>query len=276
MVAAWRQASGIALSLHDLLALQQAAAHRVRQRPAAHRSGVIPSRKSGSGMDLREIRAFVPGDDLRRMDPSATARTGKPHIRALYEDRDDITLLIADFRAPMLWGTGQALRSVRAAHHLANAGWQAVARHGAVGLVAVDAQGTHTSLPGGGDRHMATLCCVLAERHNAALSDAQQDSAPLTQALALAAGTTPAGARVILATAPDGWQDAQPAMARLARGRQFDVVLIVDPLEVRPPDRPMPVVHDGTPVMARMEPPDLEAMMAQISALGAVAHRLDP
>ncbi len=70
----------------------------------------MASRHPGSGMDLREIRAYVPGDDPRRMDPSASARTGVPHVRALHEDRDDITLLIADLRGPMLWGTGDALR----------------------------------------------------------------------------------------------------------------------------------------------------------------------
>ena len=125
-------APGIRLTAAELLALRDQAPDRGRHRPLTRRAGAVPARTPGAGMDLREIRAYVAGDDPRRLDPAATARTGHPHIRSLHEDRDDTILLVADFRAPMLWGTGAALRSVRAARHLAQAGWRVTGRGGSV------------------------------------------------------------------------------------------------------------------------------------------------
>lgn len=90
-------APGLRLSVAELMALRPPP-RSPRQRPASRRPGAIPARIAGQGMDLREIRAFAEGDDLRRIDPSATARTGQVHVRSFHEDRDDSTLLIADFR----------------------------------------------------------------------------------------------------------------------------------------------------------------------------------
>ncbi|WP_265502179.1 DUF58 domain-containing protein [Paracoccus beibuensis] len=270
--AGWRTAPGIRLAGQDLLALRDAAAGR-QPRPATRRAGTLPSRRAGSGMDLREIRAYVPGDDPRRMDPSATARTGTPHIRALHEDRDDVTVLIADFRAPMLWGTGDSLRSVRGARYLAGAGWAAVARQGAVGLVV--AGGGAASLPTGqGDSQMSAICAMLAERHAAALNG--PDQPPLTQGLLLAERMAPRGARVVLATAPDAWHDAEPALARLAKGRRVEVALILDPLEVSPPPRPLPVDCTGRVQLARIAAAETAPQLARLAGLGAIPREVAP
>lgn len=106
---------GIRLEAADLMALRDEAVAPNRVRPATRKPGAVAAKPPGAGMDLREIRVFSEGDDARRIDASATARTGTPHIRSFHEDRDDSLLLIADFRPAMLWGTGDALRSVRAA-----------------------------------------------------------------------------------------------------------------------------------------------------------------
>ncbi|MFN3278129.1 MAG: DUF58 domain-containing protein [Paracoccus hibiscisoli] len=273
MVGAWRSAPGIALTLEALL--DQRAPRGSAARPAARRAGVRPSRHAGSGMDLREIRAYVVGDDPRRLDPSATARTGVPHIRALHEDRDDITLLIADLRRPMLWGTGTTLRSVRGALHLAALGWQAIARQGAVGLVTVCGSGAHLLPPTTGEGQMLTLCRMLADRHAGALAGGSQ-TGPLTEALSLAARAAPSGAHVILATAPDGWLGAEAALTRLARGRRLEVALILDPLELTPPPRAMPVRQGATARMLRLAPADLDAQTDRLTAMGAAATRIAP
>lgn len=271
----WRQAPGIRLDAQDLLALRDEAYGAARHRPATRRAGVAPSRLPGSGMDLREIRAYVPGDDPRRMDPSATARTGRPHVRALHEDRDDITLLIADFRPAMLWGTGPQLRSVAAARHLAHAGWQAVARQGAVGLVAMGAGQVLSIPPGAGDAQMAAICTMMADRHRAALDDPGPDL-PLTEALALAARLAPPGARILLATVPDGCAGADALLTRLARGRRLEIALMLDPLDVSPPARAMPVALEGRPLVARLAPVDLGDHITRLAAMGATALKVAP
>ena len=253
----WRSAPGIALTLEALVDLQAGQGVMPRQRPMARRAGVMASRHPGSGMDLREIRAYV------------------PHVRALHEDRDDITLLIADLRGPMLWGTGDALRSVRGALHLAGLGWQAVARQGAVGLIVAEGAGARVLPPATGAGHMLTLCRLLVDRHAAALAD-PPGTAPLTEALSLAARTAPTGAHVVLATLPDGWQGADAALSRLARGRRVEVALILDPLETAPPARPLPVRQGGATRLLRLQPADLGGQTDRLAAMGAVARRVEP
>ncbi|MBU3028723.1 DUF58 domain-containing protein [Paracoccus sp. XHP0099] len=225
-------------------------------------------------MDLREIRAYVPGDDPRRLDPSATARTGQPHIRSLHEDRDDTTLLIADFRTPMLWGTGAALRSVRGARHLARAGWQAVQRGGSVAGLTVSGAGLAELAAGTGDAHMAEIARMLALQHDRALIDPALPA--LTEALAHAARLAPPGGRVILATAPGGWQMAEAALARLARRRRLTVALMLDEAEIAPPAGVLAISDGHASRLARMALPDLSAETARLAALGATPVEVQP
>ncbi|SCY95534.1 Protein of unknown function DUF58 [Paracoccus tibetensis] len=267
---AWQVAKGIRLDADELLALREALPGSGKAE-AARRSGAIPSRQQGSGMDLREIRAYVPGDDPRRLDPAATARTGRPHVRALNEDRDDVTLLIADFRPAMLWGTADAMRSVRAAQHLALMGWQAVQRRGTVGLVIAEASGARSVAAAAGDAQMATLCRMLAHRHAEALA-AGQAVASLAEALALPHRLAPPGARVTLATLPGGWAGAEDQLARLARGRRLDVALILDPVEVAPPAFALPVEHGGLQRLARLRGARLSDHTDRLRELGAAGR----
>lgn len=266
---------GIRLTGAELLALRDEIAGPARHRPATRRAGAAPARLAGAGMDLREIRAYVPGDDPRRLDPAATARTGQPHIRSLHEDRDDTTLLIADFRAPMLWGTGAALRSVRGARHLARAGWLAAARGGTIAGVTLSEAGTAGLSGGAGDRQMAAIAQFLADCHARALADpAPPDmtgtisAGMLTEALARAARLAPAGGQVILATAPGAWQPAEAALARLARRRIVTVALILDEAEAVPPTLPLAIGDGHSSRLARLSRPDLAAETGRLAALG--------
>ncbi|RJE83514.1 DUF58 domain-containing protein [Paracoccus onubensis] len=230
-------------------------------------------------MDLREIRAYVAGDDPRRIDPAATARTGHPHIRSLHEDRDDTTLLIADFRAPMLWGTGTALRSVRGAYHLARAGWQAVLRGGSVAALTVTGDGL-AELPGAaGDQHMAGIAKLLALQHDRALNDGASGNPgrpPLAEALARAARLAPAGGRVLLATAPGEWRDAEAALSRLARRRTVTIALMLDEIECTPPRGVLAVSDGRASRLARLALPDLAGECARLRAIGTRPAEVQP
>ena len=172
-------------------------------------------------------------------------------------------------------GTGDALRSVRGALHLAGLGWQAVARQGAVGLIVAEGAGVRVLPPATGAGHMLTLCRLLVDRHAAALAD-PPGTAPVTEALSLAARTAPTGAHVVLATLPDGWQGADAALSRLARGRRVEVALILDPLETAPPARPLPVRQGGATRLLRLQPADLGGQTDRLAAMGAVARRVEP
>ncbi len=65
--------------------------------------GLVP----GPGTELGEARPYYPGDDVRRMDWSVTARTTHPHIRQTVADRELETWLVADLSASVDFGTAR-------------------------------------------------------------------------------------------------------------------------------------------------------------------------
>ena len=63
--------------------------------------GLIP----GPGSEAGESRMYQPGDDVRRMDWSVTARTTHPHVRQMIADRELETWLVVDVSASLDFGT---------------------------------------------------------------------------------------------------------------------------------------------------------------------------
>ena len=63
--------------------------------------GLLP----GPGSEPGESRIYQPGDDVRRMDWSVTARTTHPHVRQMIADRELETWLVVDMSASLDFGT---------------------------------------------------------------------------------------------------------------------------------------------------------------------------
>ncbi|MBT0568066.1 DUF58 domain-containing protein [Williamsia sp. CHRR-6] len=63
--------------------------------------GLIP----GPGSEPGEARTYQPGDDVRRMDWSVTARTTQPHVRQMIADRELETWLVVDMSGSLDFGT---------------------------------------------------------------------------------------------------------------------------------------------------------------------------
>ncbi len=63
--------------------------------------GLIP----GPGSEPGESRPYQPGDDVRRMDWSVTARTTHPHVRQMIADRELETWMVVDMSASLDFGT---------------------------------------------------------------------------------------------------------------------------------------------------------------------------
>lgn len=265
---------GLRLTAAELIA-RRPATDPTRHRPASRRAGAVPARVAGQGMDLREIRAFSEGDDLRRIDPGATARTGQLHIRSFHEDRDDTTLLIADFRHAMLWGTGTALRSVRGARWLARIGWQAVTRGGSVALMVVGDDGPSLVHAGLGVMQMQTVAMAMAHAHDTALTQGRRHGVPdriaapaLAPALAQARRLVPPGGQIHLATGPEGLAGADAALSQLARGRRLHLHLILDPTETDPPAKEVSVSRDRVTRHGRLAAYDPLPLLAHLRGLG--------
>ena len=76
--------------------------------------GVLPGDRLaagvGSGTELAQLRPYEVGDDVRQIDPSATARMGEPYVRLHVPERTLTTWLIVDRSPSMAFGTSGRLK----------------------------------------------------------------------------------------------------------------------------------------------------------------------
>jgi uncharacterized protein (DUF58 family) len=83
----------------------------VRRKVDGLLSGDHRSNRLGQGTELAQIRPYVPGDDVRKIDWNATARTGQPHVRIHVAERALTTWLVLDTSASMAWGTADRTKA---------------------------------------------------------------------------------------------------------------------------------------------------------------------
>jgi len=70
-------------------------------------SGIYKSVFKGTGQIFKEIRPYVWGDDLRRLDHKVTARLGKPYLRLYEEEREMNVWIAVDVSRSMQFGLEQ-------------------------------------------------------------------------------------------------------------------------------------------------------------------------
>ena len=104
----------------------------------------------GSGTELAQLRPYQPGDDVRQLDPAATARTGIAHVRQQVPERLLTTWLAVDVSASMAFGTADRLKSDVAEGVVDVVGTLAVRRGGKVGLLTFGAPVSRLLPPRGG------------------------------------------------------------------------------------------------------------------------------
>jgi uncharacterized protein (DUF58 family) len=73
----------------------------------------------GGGLEYEASRPYAPGDDVRWIDWSATARSGEPYVKLFREERDRTLLLALDVSGSMGFGSRGAPKAATAAHALA-------------------------------------------------------------------------------------------------------------------------------------------------------------
>jgi uncharacterized protein (DUF58 family) len=131
-----------------------AAARAVRLDLRRRAGGPLPGEHAGAGvgagLELAQLRPYVPGDDVRRLDAAATARTGEPHVRLEVPERLLTTWIAADVSASMAFGSARRLKSDVAEGVVELLAGVAVRRGGRVGLVAFGASRLHLVPPRGG------------------------------------------------------------------------------------------------------------------------------
>ena len=69
--------------------------------------GAYLSRFKGRGTDFEELRAYVPGDDIRDIDWNVTYRMGQPFVKRFREERELPLVLALDISGSSTFGSGK-------------------------------------------------------------------------------------------------------------------------------------------------------------------------
>jgi uncharacterized protein (DUF58 family) len=147
-------------------------------------SGALPGERQapgvGSGTELAQLRPYQVGDDVRQLDPAATARTGIPYVKLQVPERLLTTWIVLDLSASMAFGTAERLKSDVAEGAVTVIGRLATRRGGRVALVTCGAPTARLLRPRGGRGAMVSLRRVLSE---GIAEDGQREALGLADAL---------------------------------------------------------------------------------------------
>jgi uncharacterized protein (DUF58 family) len=135
----------------------------------------------GAGTELAQIRLYTIGDDTRHLDPSATARTGEPHVRLHVPERTLTTWIVLDVSPSMAFGTSDRLKADVAEGAALAVARLAVRRAGAVGLVRFGDGEVRISPPRGAKAGQVSVRRAL---EHGVVPDGEGDPHALSEALA--------------------------------------------------------------------------------------------
>jgi uncharacterized protein (DUF58 family) len=183
----------------------------------------------GHGSEAGEARTYIPGDDVRRIDWSVTARTRELHVRDLIADRDLEAWLGVDASASMAFGTDKSEKRNVALGAAAAVGFLTARGQNRIGAVIGAGPQRRAFPPRGGRDHLRGMLTALG-------TISAPDGAGRTDLGALAndiAGRARRRGFVCLIsdfmTPPDTWQ---PAIGLLAMRHDVLAIEIVDQREV--------------------------------------------
>ncbi len=117
-------------------------------------AGQYESVFKGQGMEFREVREYVPGDDIRMIDWNVTARTGAPHVKLLAEERELTVMLMVDASASGRFGSVGRFKNELAAELCAVLAFSAIKNNDKVGLIIFTDQVEYYVPPAKGRKHV--------------------------------------------------------------------------------------------------------------------------
>jgi uncharacterized protein (DUF58 family) len=186
----------------------------------------------GPGMELDEVRAYQPGDDVRHIDWNITARTDEPFIRQARVERALDVWLLLDVSASVDWGTAQCLKRDRAAEFAAVIGQVLGQRSNRMGALLFAQRPLSFIPPGAGRVHLLRVLSGIRATPRQAGSGATDLSAALAKIGAVARRR----AQILIVSdflVTDGWQ---ANVRRLAQRHEVIAVQLSDPRERELPD----------------------------------------
>ena len=192
---------------------------------------------SGLGSEPGEARAYMAGDDVRRMDWNVTARMGEPHVRESVADRELATNVLVDLSPSLAFGTAVRTKADLAVAAVAAIGILTDRVGNRLSAVIADGVRLHTVRSGSGRRHLMALLHRLHAIEPRRPTDADPDAPVrgLPDGLRRLAGPVHRGGLAVVVSdlLGDGWAD--PLRAVTLRHETL-VIEVVDPRELVLPE----------------------------------------
>ena len=227
--------------------------------------GLIP----GPGSEPGESRMYQPGDDVRRMDWSVTARTTHPHVRQMIADRELETWLVVDVSASLDFGTTSCEKRDLAVAAAAAISFLTAGGGNRLGALIANGE-TITRVPArSGRQHQQTLLRTVATTPKAPVG-VRGDLAVAIDALRRPERRR--GMAVIISDflGPINWM--RPLRAIAAR-HEVLAIEVIDPRDVELPDIGDVVLQDAETGVTREF--TIDAQLRDDFANAAAAHRAD-
>jgi uncharacterized protein (DUF58 family) len=185
----------------------------------------------GLGTELAQVRPYVPGDDVRRIDWNVTARTRVPHVRVDLAERVMTTWLVMDTSASMSFGTADRRKADVAEGVALAVGHVATRRGNRLGVLTFGTDNPQLLPPRQGRSGLLGLLTALHD-------EAPAEAGPTSLAAAFRSVAGAAKQRALVAVVSDfrGPHEWREALLALAGRHDVLAIEIRDPREQELPD----------------------------------------
>jgi uncharacterized protein (DUF58 family) len=231
---------------------------KLQQRARSGRAGEHLARRRGGSAEFFEHRPYAAGDDLRRIDWLAYARSGEPVLKVFRTEEDVVARLLCDASASLAFGEPGKLDVAR---RLAAAiGYMTLADAERAQLLVAAAGRTREHLPARGRGGLPALLRNLEETAAGGQTDL---AAAIT---ALVRRRLRPGMLVVLSDFFDGGPVLGALTRAVAAGHDVILVQVVAPEEVEP-------AHEGDLALEDAETGEVVELTMDAAAIEAYALR---
>ena len=200
----------------------------VRRRVDGLLAGDFRSVLLGEGTELAQVRAYVPGDDVRQIEWNVTARTREAHVKVHQAERALTTWLVLDDSPSMAFGTADRRKADVAEGVSLAVAHIATRRANRLGVMTFGGAELEVTRPSQGRAGLLSLLLTLRRRGNSTGEGVGLDSA-----LARAGAALQTRSAIFIVSDFRGDLDWARTLGRLAHRNEVFAVEIVDPREQR-------------------------------------------
>ena len=145
-------------------------------------SGNYHSSFKGQGLAFREVRPYMPGDDVRTIDWNVSAKMNEPFVKVFTEEREMTVMLAVDMSSSMQWGTRKAPKARMASEVAALLAFSAIRNGDRVGLILGTDHIERIVPPKKGEKHVMRVVREILGFQGAASGGVPKPQRPLGRA----------------------------------------------------------------------------------------------